>query len=105
MLDKFRLKFRELFSSCCCCCKSVIRMKSPSSAMIPFKASSTAQHPSPISTTNTNRYNINNKYKRNANSSSTINTGQTSGNNNTTRHAGINAYTHNGHVTFRLTNV
>ena len=116
MLDKFRLKFRELFSSCCCCCKSVVRMKLTSSKMIPFKPSSiihhTSQQPSPISMTNSTRYNLHNKNKRNTSNSLNISTGsgQTLANTNTnsnnmTRHGGINAYNHNGPITFRLTNV
>jgi hypothetical protein len=99
ILDKFRLKFRELFSSCCCCCKTVVRMKSTS---IPFKSSGIIQH-SPISTNNY-RSSIRIKQKTNLNSGS----GQISGNvnsNNMTRHTGINVYTHNGPICFRLTNV
>ncbi|CAF1152387.1 unnamed protein product [Adineta steineri] len=54
MSDKFRLKFRELFSSCCwcctccCCCssKTVARMKSTSSTMIQYRTSGTIHHSS-----------------------------------------------------------
>jgi len=87
-------------------------MKSPSSTMIPFKASSIMQHtspqPSPISMTNSSRYNMLNKHKRNTNNSLNISTGsgQTLPNsNNGARLSGINAYNHNGPITFRLTNV
>jgi hypothetical protein len=89
-------------------------MKSTSSTMIPFKASSIMQHtsqqPSPISMTNSNRYKMKNKHQRSTSNSLNISagTGQTSANtngNNMTRHAGINAYTHNGPITCRLTNV
>ena len=86
-------------------------MKSTSSTMIPCKASSIAHHTSqqatPIPTTNNNRYN---PYKRNTNNSLTISTGsgQTLGNtngNHMSRHGGSNAYTHNGPIAIRLTNV
>lgn len=123
-LDKFRLKFRELFSSCCCCCKSIERMKSASSAMIPFKVSSTIHHttlqPSPLSATNSIRYHLNdnnNSSKRNTKNSLSIsitsghglinNTTNNNSNhtNNTKRPTTINPYNHNGPITFRLTNV
>lgn len=45
-LDKFRLKFRELFARCCC--QNMDRSKSNSSTMIPFKSTSLIQ-PSPLS--------------------------------------------------------
>jgi hypothetical protein len=82
--------------------------------MIPFKVSTTihqtSQQASPITTTNTNRHNINNQHIRNTNNALSISTASapTLGNTNSnhmTRHAGINPYTHNGPSTFRLTNV
>ncbi|CAF1443375.1 unnamed protein product [Adineta steineri] len=116
MSDKFRLKFRELFSSCCCCCKSFLRTKSTSSTMIPFRASTTmpyaSQQPSPVSAASNNtRCNTKtNKHKRLGKNSLTISnsTAQILGNinsNNMTRHNGINAHIHNGPPAFRLTNV
>lgn len=113
-VDKFRLKFRELFSSCCfCCCKTTTRMKSSS---MPFKSSGMLQH-SPISTNNYRSSVKTNNPKRN-NSIKILNT--TSGvcggqnintvnsntnNSNMTRHPTMNTYTHNGPICFRLTNV
>ncbi len=101
ILDKFRLKFRELFSSCCCCCKTMGRMKSSS---IPFKSSGMLQH-SPISTHNI-RSSI--KHRQQGNTNLTSGGGQIMANTNSnplTRHTGINVYTHNGPICFRLTNV
>jgi hypothetical protein len=95
ILDKFRLKFRELFSSCCCRCKIIARMKS-SAGIIP---------PSPIST-NYHRSTIRNQFKEHTNLSS--GGGQIMANvnsNNLTRHTEMNVYTHNGPICFRLTNV
>ncbi|CAF0734553.1 unnamed protein product [Adineta ricciae] len=119
MSDKFRLKFRELFSSCCCCCKSFIRMKSASSTMIPFRASTTipygSQQPSPTSTANNNhhqnhnRCHLNNKHKRLGNNSLNLSTASVqlltnSNSTNMTKHS-VNSYGHNGSIAFRLTNV
>ena len=78
--------------------------------MMPCKTSiahHTSQQATPIPTINNNRYN---PYKRNTNNSLTISTGsgQTLGNtnnNHTSRHGGSNAYTHNGPIAIRLTNV
>ncbi len=92
ILDKFRLKFHELFSSCCCCCKTVAR------TMVPFKSSGIIQH-SPISI-NTNRSSLKFKHKRN---STTSGGGQIMAN--MAKHTGINMYTHNGPISPRLTNV
>ena len=50
-VDKFRLKFRELFARCCC--QNMDRLKSNSSTMIPFKSTSLIQ-PSPMSINNHN---------------------------------------------------
>jgi len=85
-------------------------MKSTSTTMIPFKASSIMQQPSPISMTNSNRYNMLDKHKRNTNNSLNISaeTGQTLANtngNSMARLSVINAYNHNGPITLRLTNV
>jgi len=116
MSDKFRLKFRELFSSCCCCCKSLGRRKSPSTTMIPFKTQSTvqqtSQQASPNLPTNTNRYKIKKK-NNNQITNNSLNVSTKPGqalsnnisNNNMTRHTGINPYTNNESITFRLTNV
>jgi hypothetical protein len=110
LLDKFRLKFRELFSSCCCCCKPVVRMKSTSSIRLPFKPSATSQQPSPMPTPTTARYTINNQQKRIPKNSLSIRTGSSptltvTDGNNMSRQTGTNAYTRNGPITFRLTNV
>ncbi|CAF1368852.1 unnamed protein product [Rotaria sp. Silwood1] len=69
MSDKFRLKFRELFSSCCCrycccCCKPIPRMKSTSSAIIQFKPSGLIQHS--IISTNINRSSMKHHYTPNS---------------------------------------
>jgi hypothetical protein len=89
-------------------------MKSTSTTMIPFKASSIMQHtnqqPSPISMTNSNQYNMLNKNKRNTNTSLNISAGtdQTLANtngNSMTRLSVTNAYNHNEPITLRLTNV
>jgi hypothetical protein len=101
ILDKFRLKFRELFSSCCCCCKTMARMKSSS---IPFKSSGILQH-SPIST---NNLRSSMKTRQQGQTHLTSGGGQIMANTNSnhlTRHTGINVYTHNGPICFRLTNV
>ncbi|CAF4297386.1 unnamed protein product [Rotaria sp. Silwood2] len=121
MSDKFRLKFRELFSSCCCryccCCKPIPRMKSTSSAIIQFRSSGLVQHS--VMSTNLNQSSTKNKYSQN--STNTLNISgrggpiKTNANNNNnnrnhhhhrmSRHNGINAYTHNRPICFRLTNV
>ena len=54
ILDKFRLKFRELLYSCCHCDKSIEHMKLSTSTMIPYKTSITVQYQSPISIANNN---------------------------------------------------
>lgn len=95
ILDKFRLKFRELFSACCCCCKPIPRMKSASSTMIQFRPSGLVQHS--IMSVQTNRSSLKNNY-----GPGSINTNN---NNNMSRHNGINAYTHHRPLSFRLTNV
>ncbi|UJR26894.1 hypothetical protein I4U23_008204 [Adineta vaga] len=114
MSDKFRLKFRELFSSCCCCCKSFNRMKSTSSTMIPFRASATmqcgSQQPSPTSAANNhNRYHLNNKHKRLGNNSLNISTASvqmlTNSTSSNPAKPSVNTYGHNGPMAFRLTNV
>ncbi|CAF3105136.1 unnamed protein product [Rotaria sp. Silwood2] len=68
MSDKFRLKFRELFSSCCCryccCCKPIPRMKSTSSAIIQFRSSGLVQHS--VMSTNLNQSSTKNKYSQNS---------------------------------------
>ncbi|CAF1589093.1 unnamed protein product [Rotaria magnacalcarata] len=113
MSDKFRIKFRELFlSRCCCCCKPIPRMKSASSIMMQFKPSGLVQNS--LMTLNSNRSSVKNNYRQS--STNTINIGSGGGpiktnsnnnNNNTkmTNHNGINAYTHNRPICFRLTNV
>ncbi|CAF1044968.1 unnamed protein product [Rotaria sp. Silwood1] len=115
MSDKFRLKFRELFSSCCCCFESAVKMKSTSSTTIPFKVLSTMQHrnqePLLTSGRNTDRYNMKINYKRMAtkpSNVSSIGSSPISSNtktNSLTRVTNIKEYTHNGPITFRLTNV
>lgn len=108
-LDKFRLKFRELFSSCCCCCKSFVRMKSTSSPMIPFKASCTLQHtsqqPSPILTDQVNRSTVNHPSNRSGNNSLMIHMANhpTLPNHNG-KTSSIKSLNHNAY-TSRLTNV
>ncbi|CAF1107044.1 unnamed protein product [Rotaria sordida] len=115
MSDKFRVKFRELFASCCCCFESVLKMKSTSSTMIPFKVLSTMQHQNqqPLLTSdhNMNRYNMKMNYKRiptkslNINSTRSASTPSGSNSNSMTRLTNIKEYTHNGPMAFRLTNV
>ena len=109
LLDRFRLKFRELFSSCCCCCKSASGMKSPSSTTLPFKASSINQHthqqqPSPMLSSNSPRYLTSTKSPRLAHCPKLTITNS----NPLDRHAVTNssdARSHNGTVACRLTNV
>jgi hypothetical protein len=78
------------------------------SSSMPFKSSGIIQN-SPMST---NIYRSSIKIKQRRNSNNALN--QTSGggpnmannnSNNMTRHTGINVYTHNGPICFRLTNV
>jgi hypothetical protein len=74
----------------------------------PFKSSGTIQH-SPISINN-NRYSIKNKQKGNSNNSLNLigggdQTMASTNSNNTTKHNGINVYTHHRPFCCGLTNV
>ncbi|UJR22231.1 hypothetical protein I4U23_025294 [Adineta vaga] len=104
MSDKFRLKFRELFSSCCE--KTVAKTKSSSTKMH-FKTSGIVQN-SPNSTT----FRSSTKTRHTRNSANVLNHlnggGQMLANTNVnlTRHNGMNIAAHdNGPTCFRLTNV
>ena len=91
LLDRFRLKFRELLSSCCCrpCRRRTIsRMQLTSSSTMPFKSSSQMQH-SPV-LSNTSRYSRSYPLKTVPSSGSAR-----------TRHTGAHVYSHNGPICFR----
>ncbi|CAF3523178.1 unnamed protein product [Rotaria socialis] len=111
MSDKFRLKFRELFSSCCCCLESVLRLKSTSSStIIQLKALGAQQINEQAVMQNTNRYRrknshqyITTKYPTGANGSNLASSNPSK--NKTARHSRINTYVHNGPIAIRLTNV
>jgi hypothetical protein len=86
----------------------VARIKATSSTGMPFKTSGVIQR-SPCSV-HTHRYSMNKKHQQNSTNTLNITGGggqimAKTNSNNMTRHAGVNVYTHNGPISFRLTNV
>ncbi|CAF1097239.1 unnamed protein product [Rotaria magnacalcarata] len=111
MSDKFRLKFRELFSSCCCCFESALKLKSiSSSTIIQLKAAGAQQINQPATIQNRNRYRLKNTHQYIAakypiRSSGSLQASSTPPQNKIARHGRINTYVHNGPIAIRLTNV
>lgn len=115
LLDKFRLKFRELFSSCCCCLDSILKAKSTSSAIIQFKALNIAQENQHLTLQyiqKRNRYSKKPSDQQNgakisntSNGSIHTHTSSNHSSNIMSRRSIVGAYNNNGPITVRLTNV
>jgi hypothetical protein len=78
--------------------------------MIPFKSFATTQQPSPNTTSKIVRHTTNNQPQRITSNSLSIHPGSSqtltiTNGNNMSRQTGINAYTHNGPSSLRLTNI